>query len=847
MRYIGEQLREIIFPLGGIGSGSIGLTGTGNLVDWEIFNRPNKGSDNGYSQICVRTVDEQGKVTLKSLCVDTMKDLSGQYQGKKWTGHGFGVNGSLMNGFPHFENCIFEGRFPMAELTFTAGDFPGSVKLTAFNPLIPHNADDSSLPAGFFEVEFCNESEQTLDFSAVFSLRNLFSCSRNEDSSDAGIAGVTLYNHAVDTEDKEYGDMSLFCQAERTVAQPYWYRGRWQDGVVTFWNELQSGGQLRDRHYDSEGNHDTAAVQGSCMVAPGKCCKVRFVLTWNTPNCYNYWQPLLDAEGKDVTWKNYYAVLFENSIASGKYAMANWDRLFAQTKLFTDTLHNSSLDSSVIDAAASTLSVLKSPAILRLEDGSFYGWEGCHEKAGSCEGTCQHVWNYVYSTCFLFPELERSIRENEFKYCLTDEGRTYFRIMLPRGRTDEYLGVDHACVDGQMGCVIKTYREWKISGDTKWLASVWKDVKSCLEFAWSEKNPDEWDRNKDGVLEGRQHHTLDMELFGPSAWLQGFYLAALKAAAEMAEAMEDPAGKEYMELFEKGKAWTAEHLFNGRYFTQQIDLGDKGITDHFDCNKDYWNEEAGQIKYQLAEGCFVDQLCAQWHADLCGLGEIFDPQQYQIALDHMWKYNFKPSMRDFINPWRVFVFGDEGGCVMCDYPEGTQKPAIPVAYCEECMTGFEYALAGLWAKNGSMDRAIQAVKAIRDRYDGVKRNPYNEIECGSNYARAMASFAMLPILSGMSFDLSRDYLGFAPRVDSRLFNCLFSIGKCWGNYSLQEDRCAINLHDGTLALASFGLPKNAVPAKVLVDGKEICFTYEKDVISFEKTEICKNLTVLFVK
>lgn len=39
---------------------------------------------------------------------------------------------------------------------------------------------------------------------------------------------------------------------------------------------------------------------------------------------------------------------------------------------------------AVLDAVSATLSVLKSPTVLRLEDGTFYGWEGVSEQAGSC-------------------------------------------------------------------------------------------------------------------------------------------------------------------------------------------------------------------------------------------------------------------------------------------------------------------------------------------------------------------------------------------------------------------------------------------------------------------------------
>ena len=154
--------------------------------------------------------------------------------------------------------------------------------------------------------------------------------------------------------------------------------------------------------------------------------------------------------------------------------------------------------------------------------------------------------------------------------------------------------------------------------------------------------------NKDGVLEGRQHHTLDMELFGPSSWLEGMYLAALKAAAEMAEHLGEPdKADEYLEIFEKGKKWVKENLFNGKYFIQKVDLGNKEYADHFNAPQ-YWNEERNELKYQIGEGCEIDQVLGQWHANLLGLGEIFDKDQLRSALQSIYKNNFK-CMRDFTN------------------------------------------------------------------------------------------------------------------------------------------------------------------------------------------------------
>jgi hypothetical protein len=71
-------------------------------------------------------------------------------------------------------------------------------------------------------------------------------------------------------------------------------------------------------------------------------------------------------------------------------------------------------------------------------------------------------------------------------------------------------------------------------------------------------------------------------LFGPNSWLTGFYLAALKAGAEMAEHLGDNVKAQlYRNLFAKGKKWADDKLFNGEYYQQLIDLKDKTILDKY--------------------------------------------------------------------------------------------------------------------------------------------------------------------------------------------------------------------------------------------------------------------------
>ena len=801
--YTGEHLREISFPIGGIGTGSIGLAGNGRLTDWEIANRPNKGGGNGHSFFAVKAEKDGACVDARVLQGDCPKDLIGQYMRQNFTGYGYGPRNDTLAGFPHFELCTFTGQFPTAEVDFADPSFPGKVRLTAFNPFIPLNEDDSSLPAAFFAVTFRNDTAQALDYTAALTVRNWFEQgSRNEKIE----GGVLLRQEGIVADEPAYGELCVLTDDKEANVQTNWFRGKWYDGPTVFWKQFTSG-VLPERVYELAGSSDHATLEAKLHLEAGEEKTVRFVLSWYFPNNYNYWEALKGADGKDVTWKNYYAVLFGGARQVAEYALEHFDEFYGKTVEFRDALWGATLPEAVVEAAADTLSVLKSPTVLRLEDGSIYGWEGVHELAGSCEGSCEHVWNYAYALCYLFPRLERSMRRLDYKYNLLPNGAMRFRLTLPLGREG---GWNMPCVDGQMGGVIKTYRDWKLSGDDGFLKELWPSVKKSLEFAWSAENPCRWDADKDGVLEGRQHHTLDMELFGPSSWLEGMYLAALKAGAEMAQHLgEVESAEEYLALYEKGRT--------------------------------FLNDEAKEIKYQIGHGSAEDQALAQWHANLSGLGQIFDPEKLDKAVHSLYQYNFVPKMRDFFNPCRVFCLDGEGGTIICAYPEDVVPPTIPVPYCQETMHGFEYAAAGLLIQCGMVKEGERMVKAVRDRYAGNNRNPFNEIECGNNYARSMASYALIPIYSGFECDMTRGYIGFDP-IKPCDFRAPFALEGAWGVVETKKDALRLDVKAGALQLQSLGL--HFEPKTVRVDGKEVAFTVKDGAVVFAQPIYAEKEIVL---
>lgn len=852
MEYKQEYKNEISFPLGGIGTGSIGLGGNGGFRDIEIMNKPNKGTAAEFTHFIIKAENDREVVDCRVLQTDLQTGYIGSLERETYTGYGFGPDRGSMAGFPHFQTGEFQGQFPIAKLDFAHAKFPGTVEMEAFNPLIPTKEDDSSIPAAFFAIHISNTTEETLHYSLGLSCNNYY---------DTGLA-----RHAFFTKDKgnylrlsnggekdntQYGDLTIATDCEEVSCQEYWFRGSWFDHVSVFWQDFNRYGRLKNRTYlEKTDEHrvfqgrDIGTLAAHVTIAPHESKTVRFVLSWSMPYMNNTWQITHLGLGEEEIqkrrnqkWKNYYATLFKDSVESAAYGLENFERLYGETKKYVDIMYRSSLPKEVLDAVTANVSILKSTTCLRLEDGSFYGFEGTHAHMGSCEGTCTHVWSYAYALAFLFPKLERSARSLEYTQSMQENGGMGFRLQLPVG-----VGpTNHrAAIDGQYGTVLRVWREYLISGDKEWLSSIWEAVKKSIAFAWSTENPDKWDADRDGIPEGRQHHTLDMELFGANAWLAGMYLAGLQAGMCLAGVMEDKeALAEYEGIFKSGVEKLNTELFNGEYYIQKVDLYDKKILEGYeggtsehsqDAVQSYWNEETGQMKYQIGEGCSIDQVLGQWHADILGLGDIFVPEQVESALRAIYRYNYVPVMREHVNPCRIYAVNDESGTIICSYPAGCKKPAIPVPYAEETMHGFEYQAAAHMILRGMEEEGLSCVRAIREKYNGKRRNPYNEMECGSNYARSMASYALLLAYSGFKCDMAQGKMCFCPlhKGNSRFF---WSVDSGFGEIIYDRKKITLYVALGSLALHTLELSVDSI-TKVKQGEGELDFVWEEGLLRF---------------
>jgi uncharacterized protein (DUF608 family) len=333
-----------------------------------------------------------------------------------------------------------------------------------------------------------------------------------------------------------------------------------------------------------------------------------------------------------------------------------------------------------------------------------------------------------------------------------------------------------------MGQIIHAWLDWKISGDDALLKSTWPGAKKALEFAWV---PGGWDANRDGVMEGVQHNTYDVEFYGPNPMCGIYYLGALRASEEMARAAGDIASAEtYRKLFDKGSKWIDANLFNGEFYVQKV-RGFRKDEIAKNLRSDMGSENTETPEYQVGGGCLADQLIGQYLAEIGGMGPLVSPENIRRTLRSIYKYNYKPTLAGHDNVERTYALNEEAAVVVCGYGKA-ERPHIPFPYYAEAWTGQEYLVAALMMNWGMVKEGVECVENIRARFDGEKRNPWDEPECGHHYARAMSSWSTILALSGFLYDGPAAAVVAVPKIQRDNFECFWATGTGWGTFSLRK-------------------------------------------------------------
>jgi len=832
--YRGEALRAVAMPLGGIGTGSIALCGDGSLRQWQIHNQANHLAcvPHSFFAVWARPANPPGTPVARVLQSSALYDTAGPPPPPTSNDHEVPpAHRALLKQLPGVEAVEFIGEYPIAELAYHDPTLPLRVRMEAFSPFIPLESKDSGLPAIVFNVTVTNPTALGWQASVAATLQNAVGW-----DGVTPISGTTcsVYGGNLNTlerlgdvtairmgvahrpeDDAGYGQMVLAALAPEATCLAQW------DDLDAGWADFSADGRLSDISAPGPspaGQTWNGALAVPFSLGPGQSRTVTFVVAWYFPNRYVNWpqRGLGIEDDKSKFWLgNQYNRWFRSALDVVNYVQAHFERLVRETRLARDTFYDTTLPAALIDAVTSQMSVIRTPTCFWAEDGRFWGFEGCHGAStshaepvgGCCPLNCTHVWNYEMALARLFPALERTMRETEWEVQQHPSGylphRVTVPIYLPRPWEREIGGPAHPALDGLLGAILKTYREYRACGDATWLVRVWPAVKKALNYVWAVHDPGRY-----GVIEGEQPNTYDISIYGANTFIGTLYLAALRAAEAMAGLCgEKSLAAECQRIYRRGRAALEERLWNGEYYVQDVDL-----VEHPQQN---W-----------ATGCHADQLLGQWWAHVLGLGHVLDAGRVRTAVLSIFRYNFREHFHGHRQQPRAFVTDDDQGLLVCTWPRGG-RPVVPTLYSDEVWTGLEYEVAGLLLYEGQVEPALRILEAARGRYDGRQQSPWNDVECGDHYVRAMASWALLEAASGYGYDAHAAEIGFAPIIGPEDYRAPFVARDGWGTFAQRVSGDAqvetIAPVYGTLVVKVLRFrPQGAVrAAAVTVDGQPV--------------------------
>jgi uncharacterized protein (DUF608 family) len=839
--YDGAEFGHLVMPLGGIGTGNLAICADGGLRQWQwqLHNTGNHGGALPGSFFALR-------VSRLEPPLDEVRILQGPPQDS--TGTPLVTDDvvpewqrDLMSRHPGVARTTFSSTYPIARLRYHDPDLPLDVTLEAFNPMVPLDVDASSIPAALFTFQLVNTDNYPLHGTLGATVQNAvgwdgitpiegvyapgYGGNTNRLVRSGGWTSVVLENTTLPDDEPGAGQMVLAADDPQAAALPQW---RHAAEFLAFLRSraLNSGAPrlalaaaIADPQRHAPRSASGASPQGSTwnaglgvpfLLLPGQQRLIRLALTWNFPNRYvNFEQfgPPRPEWGRSRFWLgNHYATRYVDAQDVFERVRGDWAALRESTGAWTGTLARSGLDDAAVNHLAAQLATVRSPTCFRAADGRFFAFEGVlgastamwsGQYGGSCPLNCTHVWNYAQALAAAYPELERSMRETEFEIMQAPAGHVPHRVMAPTYLAqlwgEPIGGPDQPALDGMLGTVLKTYREYRSGAGVEWLHRYWPNLTCLLQHV-----DHTWNVDGTGMLSGIQPSTHDIDLTGHNPFMGTLWLAALRAAEQMALMLADAdadAAAAYRATFAQASASYDTALFTGEYYAQRLLPGD---------NRDY-----------------------QWWAHQLDLGYLLPVEHVRTALAAVVRHNLRRGFRDFTHQYRVFADGDDAGLLVCTWPHGG-RPAVPTWYADEVWTGSEYQVAAHCFREDMHDEGRAVLDAVWARYDGRRRNPFNEIECGDHYARSLAGWSALQALAGFSHDSPAGSYTFR-RPDIAL---PFLAGSGWGLWSRQGEQLVLGCTGGQLDLRRLTVVGGVGPYDAFVDGTAVPVRCTQTCIEF---------------
>lgn len=844
-------------PLGGVGTGNLAIGANGALRQWQLHNIGNHLGELPNTFFALRysgfqpPVDGLRVLQAPSVASDPVPMVNDAAV-PTW-------HEALAAAFPTVAATRMRGFYPFADLELVDPSIPVDVTIEAFNPLVPHDEETSAIPAALFTVRLTNRSDDHLHGWLAGALQNDVGADgvvNPRGTRHPGYGGNTnrveragrwtslvCENASIPNDDPRAGQMALALEGHGSVVDLCWSSpedfadflralvvpGLPEDGAAFLGGrDAMAGSGWRGA--SPAGQTWAGGVAVPWHLAPGESVAIRAVIAWSFPNRFvNYddFGPRHPERGLSRFWLgNWYARRYRQATDVVADVTERWDELHAATDAWRRVLQDSTLPPDVAERLATQAIPLRTATVFRAGTGEFFGFEGVNGAStmhhagavgGSCPLNCTHVWNYEHALAGLFPVLERSMRDTEFDVAQAPAGYIPHRVIaptyLPQLWDVSIGGPDEPALDGMLGTVLKTYREERAGAGDEWLTRRWPRIGSLLDHIART-----WDPDGTGVLAGIQPSTHDIDLRGANSFMGTLWLAALRAAEEMALLQgDDERARWCRERFEAGSAEYDRRLWNGDYYVQVLAPGEPD-------------------RFQWGPGCLSDQLIGQWWAHTLDLGYLLPRDHVVGALRGVFRHNFRTSFRDVVHSDRAYADGDDSGLVMCSWPAGG-RPAVPTRYADEVWSGSEYEVAAHCLYEGLVDEGIAILRGLWARHDGTRRNPYNEVECGDHYARSMAGWTVLGAITGQQFDACRQRLVLAPLEalatrpgDEGSIRLPFVTGDAWGTCALRDGLAELTVVHGSLTLRELVLPGTVQGAVIQLDGATVPARIEKATV-----------------
>ncbi len=794
--YLSDIHKDARMHLGGIGTGNFEIGADGQLTTWQLFNTLCDGYVPFY-------------FAIKAGQIARLLQTAG---GPEW---------------PRVTQIEMTGEYPVATLRFRGEDLPVQIELTAFSPMEPLDVDLSSMPLAIFRFRLTNLTSEPQSVSLATMMTNPvgydaktdidgvrhpnFGGNINEVFRMGQTAGLFMRAEAGGQSVKSPGFGTL---ALATTGPDVTALGQFEDWSEA-WQEFSKKGcfsaiesaVVTQSMPTPEGRTINGAIASAVSIPAGGMVEVPFFFAWHYPNSYYK---------ETGAWIGcHYAAQWTDARAVIAAAAGDRAEVVERTERYQQTFYDSTLPDWILDCVSANSGILRHVGVVfRIENGDIYGWEGSN---GCCDPTCTHVWGYEQSLARLFPSLERDMRRIDFKHQQGPDGGVNNRTAVP---SPPRPTGEHPFADGHASCILKAYREALNCSDDSFFKEYWAHVKLAVEYL-IQRDATTNGGKPSGVLTDDQWNTYDEALHGVTAFISGYYLAALRAGEEWARRMgENATADRFHEIFQSGQSKLVELCWNGEYFQQHL--------------PDYLN-----LAGEVGPGCMSDQLLGQWWAHQLGLGYILPKDKVQSALNSIFKYNWKSDLTGWKFVPRAFAGAHDKGLIICTWPRGG-RPAHVMNYSDEVWTGIEYQVAAHMIYEGFLEEGFSIVKGARERYDGVPRspiprNPWCEIECGGHYARAMSSWSLLLALSGWKYDGPRAELHFAPCYRPENFKSFFTGPEGWGSVARTQNgdkqRVKIAVQSGVLHLQTLELSSvqtaNVQPFVTLA-GKNVPVTFTVD-------------------